>query len=203
MPSIRITKLASVNKSATKTEGRRGGLSSKQAMIEATIESIYQFGLPHTTVTTVTGLAGLSRGMVRRLFDSKEQMLVATMDALRLEWFETTERLAGGEPDDPLAAFETSIEASNNPKMLAILEAGQKQWAEQFARPLRFAGLKNANSIAAAVLALGDGLWLQHSRNPDAMPRARAEELAVMAALAMVQQPAAEPPSAAAVGGRR
>jgi len=135
-------------------------------------------------------------------------MLIATMDALRMDWFETTERLAGGESEDPLAAFETavrtmyapqhltvaraaawtalSVEASTNAEMEAILEAGQQQWAEQFARPLRAAGMSNADEIAAAVLALGDGLWLQHSRDPQAMPRARAEELAVMAAQAMV-----------------
>jgi hypothetical protein len=42
-------------------------------------------------------------------------------------------------------------------------------------------------SHVGTILATGEGLRLQYSRDPAAMPRERAEDLAVMAALATVK----------------
>ena len=50
--------------------------SAVERLLEATLRSIHLHGFGQTTVTTVTEIAGLSRGMVRHEFGSKQQMIV-------------------------------------------------------------------------------------------------------------------------------
>ena len=47
-------------------------------LIEATIRSIVEIGLPDTTVSSIMERAGLSRGMLHLHFGSKDELLEAT-----------------------------------------------------------------------------------------------------------------------------
>lgn len=177
------------------------------ALIEATIRSIHRHGLGGTTVTTVTELAGFSRGMVRHVFSSKQDMLIQTMDKLRAEWTAATEpdpQAPGADQvrsilsamfsptvflDDRVDAWlSLSAAATADPQLRVIREQAYERWTRQLIAALAAAGVERPEDAAAGLLALADGLWLRHSLEPDAMPRHRAEAVALAAVRTTVDQ---------------
>lgn len=79
-------KAARTNKKVGRTASRE---VRRQQLIDATIESIAKFGIAGTTMTTVTGYAGLSIGIVNFHFDSKENLFEETLRYLAEEHRET------------------------------------------------------------------------------------------------------------------
>ena len=77
-----------LDKTARK-HARSGRTASKavrrEQLIEATIESIAKHGISGTTMTTVTGFAGLSVGIVNFHFKSKEKLFEETLGYLATE----------------------------------------------------------------------------------------------------------------------
>lgn len=101
---------ASVNlkdrgKGARRTQSRE---VRRQQLIDATVESISRHGIPGTTMTTVTGIAGLSLGLVNFHFKTKRGLFEETLKALAEEygrhWREAI-AAAGPSPADQLAAM--------------------------------------------------------------------------------------------------
>lgn len=173
-------------------------LSTRRALIEATIESIHQHGMAGTTVGTVTDLAGVSRGMVRHVFSSKLDMLVAAMETLVEEWTTATAPAEGVAPEKAVVAtveamfapdvftdarvaawLGLSVEASTEPALRPSRERAQALWADQLEQSLAASGVDRPAERARAVLALADGLWLRHALEPDAVSRADAEATVV------------------------
>jgi TetR/AcrR family transcriptional repressor of bet genes len=68
-----------------KTPRTRSKLERKQQLIDATITSIAKYGIPGTTMTTVTGIAGLSLGLVNFHFESKQKLFEETLLHLAME----------------------------------------------------------------------------------------------------------------------
>lgn len=97
----------------------------KRQLIEATITSISRNGITGTTLTTVTGIAGLSLGLVNFHFKTKDALLVATLAQLATElrdrWLETARR-TDLEPHQKLAAIvEAHFDgAVSNRRKLAV-----------------------------------------------------------------------------------
>ncbi|MFC3152136.1 transcriptional regulator BetI [Litoribrevibacter euphylliae] len=54
----------------------------KAQLIEATLESVEQFGLQNTTVATICKIAGLSPGIISHYFGGKQQLIEATVSYL-------------------------------------------------------------------------------------------------------------------------
>lgn len=81
--------MAEVTAKAAKTNKKVGRTASKEVrrrqLIEATIESISKYGISGTTMTTVTGFAGLSIGIVNFHFKNKETLLEETLRFLAEE----------------------------------------------------------------------------------------------------------------------
>ena len=81
--------MTDVTAKAAKTNERVGRTASKEVrrrqLIEATIESIGRFGIAGTTMTTVTGFAGLSLGIVNFHFKNKETLFEDTLRYLATE----------------------------------------------------------------------------------------------------------------------
>lgn len=70
----------------TKKEPRtRSREERKRQLIDATITSISKHGIPGTTMTTVTSIAGLSLGLVNFHFESKQKLFEETLLFLALE----------------------------------------------------------------------------------------------------------------------
>ncbi|MBP1873054.1 HTH-type transcriptional regulator BetI [Ensifer adhaerens] len=82
-------KLTSAAQDATDTE-KRGRKASKetrrQQLIEATIDSLAKRGYSETTLADVADGAGLSRGIVNFHFESKEKLLIATLQYMADEY---------------------------------------------------------------------------------------------------------------------
>src|SRR5688572_32423459 len=69
---------------------KRGRKASKETrrlqLIEATIDSLAKRGYSETTMADVADGAGLSRGIVNFHFESKEKLLVATLQHMSEEY---------------------------------------------------------------------------------------------------------------------
>lgn len=100
---------------ATGEKGGRGRKASKetrrQQLIEATIDSLAKRGYAETTLADVADGAGLSRGIVNFHFESKENLLIATLST----WVCGYVRLKDGESsaaqqyDSPNAVSDPAI----------------------------------------------------------------------------------------------
>lgn len=94
---------------------KNGRIASKEVrkrqLIDATIESISKHGISGTTMTTVTGFAGLSIGIVNFHFQNKEKL------------FEETLRFLAEEHRDQWRKNYKSAELTPRAKLLAIVDA--------------------------------------------------------------------------------
>lgn len=174
-----------------KSEGeRRGRKASKeqrrQQLIEATIDSLARRGYSETTMADVADGAGLSRGIVNFHFESKEKLLVATLqymaDEYSSHWRSALAR-AGQEPADRLwalvaADFDRAIcnkrklaawcafwgEAKSRPTYQALCGARDEAYQQVFVDLC--AALKGEgdyafepDALALALSATLEGLW--------------------------------------------
>jgi len=104
--------MTEVTAKAAKTNKQAGRTASKEVrrrqLIEATIESISKFGISGTTMTTVTGFAGLSMGIVNFHFKNKETLYEETLRYLanehRAQWRKAM-KAADPTPQDQLVAI--------------------------------------------------------------------------------------------------
>lgn len=184
-----------------------------RALIEATIESIHRLGLVGTTVTTVTDLAGVSRGMVRHEFTSKQAMLVCVMESLCAEWTAATEPDPGASGSEQVEAIvramfaedvftdarvdawlALSIAATADVALRPIRERAHALWRSQLRAAFDKSGVQDAVVAADGVLAAADGLWLRHRLEPAAMVREHAQMTALAIARAVLDT-GVRPPS--------
>ena len=97
----------------------------RRQLVEATITSISRHGISGTTLTTVTGIAGLSLGLVNFHFKSKDALLVETLThlatELRDQWQDAARRTDLA-PHEKLAAIvEAHFDGSiSNRRKLAV-----------------------------------------------------------------------------------
>lgn len=189
-PDSAMTKAA---RSDDQGEGdRRGRKASKETrrlqLIEATIDSLARRGYSETTMADVADGAGLSRGIVNFHFESKEKLLVATLqfmaDEYSAHWRACLQK-AGDDPASQLGAlvaadFDRSIcnkrklaawcafwgEAKSRPTYQALCgardEAYQNVFIDLCAQLQREGGYDIDPHFAALGLsAMLEGLWLR------------------------------------------
>lgn len=81
-------------------------------LIEATLSTIAECGFSRTTLTEVARRAGLSHGLVLFHFETKEKLLVETLDYLSDEYkanWKAALDSAGPAPEERLAALVLSL----------------------------------------------------------------------------------------------
>ncbi|MEQ1952173.1 transcriptional regulator BetI [Mesorhizobium sp. CN2-181] len=171
---------------------KRGRKASKetrrQQLIEATIDSLAKRGYSETTMADVADGAGLSRGIVNFHFESKEKLLVATLqymaDEYSAHWRAALVK-AGDDPARQLSAlvqadFDRSIcnkrklaawcafwgEAKSRPTYQALCGANDEAYQQVFidlCRRLKEDGGYgfDAFSTALGLSAMLEGLWLR------------------------------------------
>ena len=181
------------------------GRSTSDALVEATIESIHRHGLEATTVTTITELAGVSRGMVRHTFASKQAMLASVLHSLCEAWTDATEPDPAHPGADQVRAIvqamfaedvftdarvdawlALSTSASTDDELRRIREQAYERWTSQLAGAFDAAGCADPVIAARGLLAAADGLWLRHRLEPSMMTRRDAEEAALAVATALL-----------------
>ena len=171
---------------------KRGRKASKetrrQQLIEATIDSLAKRGYSETTMADVADGAGLSRGIVNFHFESKEKLLVATLqymaDEYSAHWRAALQK-AGDDPARQLgtlvaADFDRSIcnrrklaawcafwgEAKSRPTYQALCGARDEAYQNVFidlCRRLKADGGYDfdPHATALALSAMLEGLWLR------------------------------------------
>jgi len=196
----------------------------RRQLIEATIDSIAQYGIAGTTMSTVTDIAGLSLGLANFHFQSKQNLLEETLKFLAREHHDHWRRAygnAGLSARDKLMAI---VDAHFDPKIctprkLAVWyaffgEGGRRTVYRALVDALdneRFALSKRlcsdiareggyfgptVDTIAHTLEGLYDGLWLNILMYPDTFDR-DAARVKVLAYLAMAYPLHFEMPQAA------
>lgn len=181
-----------MSNSSTKEPEKRGRKATKetrqQQLIEATIDSLAKRGYAATTLADVADGAGLSRGIVNFHFESKEKLLIATLQYLANEYHQNWLALldkAGPRATDRLwalcgADFERKIctkrkiaawcafwgEAKSRPTYQALCGASDLQYVATFAElcsEIQSDGsyASDPESIARGLCAMIEGLWLR------------------------------------------
>ena len=172
-------------------------------LIKATIRSIAKRGLSDTTIATVAKEAGLSQGIINLHFQSKERLLIETLqfvaDEYQQVWQQALENAGGSSAEKLAAVIEANFgKAVCDRNKLAVWFAF---WGESKSRPTYrnicttldeeydarltrlcadlvhdggYSGI-DAGNIATALSAMGDGLWLDLLVNPESMDRERAK----------------------------
>src|SRR5215467_6337245 len=99
------SEMKTTDKDAGPEGEKRGRKASKEVrqlqLIEATIDSLAKRGYAETTMADVADGAGLSRGIVNFHFESKEKLLVATLQHMYDEYSahcRSVLQKAGGDP---------------------------------------------------------------------------------------------------------
>lgn len=177
--------------------------SAHDQLVDATIESIYRYGLSDTSVATVTEIAGLSRGMVRHCFSSKDAMLIAVYESLISEWrqsffsvkgetsFETVVLMAGAmfgptnlEPKKATAWMTFVVACLHDKELNRICRKEYESWRETISGELRAhreqTGLDfDVEGVVDTMLATADGLWLRSRIEPERITPERGRDVMV------------------------
>ncbi len=161
----------------------------KQQLINATLESVAQYGLQNTTIITISRIAGLSSGIISHYFDGKQGLIEATvkhlLEQLKIALLErvTSQTL---EPEDRLKMI---IAANFTPLQRSI--SATKTWLSFWAQSMHdpsLARLQHINSkrlysnllfsfkqllnkdsaiiAAKQTAAMIDGFWLRSALSP-------------------------------------
>ena len=187
-------------------KGRKASKETRQQqLIEATIDSLAKRGYSETTMADVADGAGLSRGIVNFHFESKEKLLVATLqymaDEYSAHWRAALQK-AGDDPARQLgvlvaADFDRSIcnrrklaawcafwgEAKSRPTYQALCGARDEAYQNVFidlCRQLQADGGYDLepHATALALSAMLEGLWLRLMMGTEEVTRETAHHAA-------------------------
>lgn len=158
----------------------------RRQLIDATIDSLARRGYSETTMADISDGAGLSRGIVNFYFDSKERLLVETLQHLSDEYSSHWRGALERAPDSAAARLLALVSADFDRKICTRknLAAWCAFWGEAKSRPtyqslcgardLAYQNLfvdlcamldkeggygLEAESVAFALLAMLEGLW--------------------------------------------
>jgi len=181
--------LEPAGKAETEKRGRKASKEVRQLqLIEATIDSLAKRGYAETTMADVADGAGLSRGIVNFHFESKEKLLIATLqhmyDEYSAHWRASLQK-AGDDPARQLqqlvwADFDRSIcnkrklaawlafwgEAKSRPTYQALSSSRDNYYQQVFidlCTTLKQSGAYGYEPqvMALALSAMLEGLWLR------------------------------------------
>jgi len=187
-------------------KGRKASKETRRAqLIEATIDSLARRGYSETTMADVADGAGLSRGIVNFHFESKEKLLVATLQHMSEEYaahWRGALAKAGSDPAQQLRAvvaadFDRAVcsrrklaawcafwgEAKSRPTYQALCGSRDDDYqavmVELCSALARDGGYAFAPvSTALALSAMLEGLWLRLMMGGDDISREKAFEAA-------------------------
>lgn len=110
----------------------------RMQLLEATIATIAECGLSRTTLTEVARRAGLSHGLVLFHFETKEKLLVETLDYLSEEYRKNWQAALDGSGPAPEQKLAALIDADFSPQVCqpSRVSAWSAFWGESQSRPL-------------------------------------------------------------------
>src|SRR5919199_6972480 len=147
------------------------------ALLEAAIRVGAHKGLRGLTLRSVAAEAGVSHGLVRHHFGSRQQLVdEALAHAARMsrtagdlepgtgdpdDFSRALEDIVAQDPDVQAFQYEMAMEARRRPELLATNRAIYEQYREATQRELVRMGLADDAALAHAVFSMLDGLVLQ------------------------------------------
>lgn len=174
---------------------RVGGEARRAALIEATLDLIAEGGSEAATVRAIAVRAGVTPGLIRHYFSTKEELVAAAHEALMTTLTEASAAALDRLPDDPLARLAGFVAASvappvTDPRAVSLWSASMQQVARDPAmravhletylafrdrleglirEALRAGGrpVTDSRALAIAGNALLDGLWIEAGALPD------------------------------------
>ena len=177
-----------------RTRRAQAKVERRQALIDATIRSITDYGLSGTTIAKVTELAGTSIGLANFYFENKERLFEATLQHLADEERAVWQKLNDDAALTPAERLVALLDARFHPKVCnrQTLAVWFAFWGDAGARDIyrRVVGALDDERLNATVAiiqslavdatgaqrdplqtALGleafyDGLWLNHLLYP-------------------------------------
>lgn len=175
----------------------------RQQLIRATMHCIAKNGLSGVTMARVTGAAGLSLGIANLHFESKEKLLLATLESVTSEYNQGQSAILAdsgyrtiNDKIDALLAFDFSArimeraklavwfaflgEARSRPTYQKICSrqdaSAEALLTKLFEQAIAEGGYDNVdpNTLAAGYISLVDGLWLNSLLAPHRLSRKKA-----------------------------
>ena len=179
----------------------------RQMLIDATIDTICEFGIAGASITKIVNRSGLSRGMIHLHFDNKEHLLIEAARHTNEAYFATMNqalKAIGGDPRDRLLAMINADLSQDqlNPKAVSVWFAfrGEARQHNSFARYSNtrdqvlqgmyievfqeLAAGRNeqemlARDAAHGTIALLEGMWSDYMLHPNAFNRITAKRITV------------------------
>ncbi|MEM7194310.1 MAG: transcriptional regulator BetI [Pseudomonadota bacterium] len=177
----------------------------RQALIEATVRSIHDLGYRDTTVGSICRAAGVSRGLIRHYFSSKDDLMLDTYRHLRNELHAEIQVemsrvstslqklhamiramfLSSVFEEHRIAAWlALSVEAQTNARLRdvnrEIYESYRQDATQLFEGAMSSQGrVQWARRAANTLIALTDGLWLEYRLDSSAFSREEAAEICI------------------------
>jgi TetR/AcrR family transcriptional repressor of bet genes len=96
---------------------RPARVRARQRLIEACISALHLYGPSRTTVSRVVTIAGLSPGIVRFYFNSKDALLVAALEYLAREFEERVLKPVAALKHSPVVALGLLVELYLDPEI--------------------------------------------------------------------------------------
>jgi AcrR family transcriptional regulator len=116
--------------------GRARRSRQRQRLIDACIAALHLHGPSRTTVEKVVAIADLSPGIVRFYFDSKDAMLVASLEYLAAEFEERVLVPVARLKDSPVSALELLVDLYLDPEIASTrkISVWYSFWGEASSR---------------------------------------------------------------------
>jgi AcrR family transcriptional regulator len=187
--------------SASKRGWQRAPEESRRAdLIRATIDCVADGGVAAATVREVAARAGVSNGLIRHHFATKEALVLAAYRALIEDMTSAAEGAASEAPPDlwlarflaancrPPVLDARSLSAwagfvghvRNDPEMAAIHRAGYARFCAHLESAIAGLGLGGDTARQARqIAALIDGLWLEGCLAPELFAEGELARLAL------------------------
>ncbi|MFT7053834.1 MAG: TetR/AcrR family bet gene transcriptional repressor [Psychromonas sp.] len=111
----------------------------RQQLIDVTLVSVERHGLQHTTINTISGLAGMSSGIIRHYFGAKQELIEAPLKYLLEELKQALLVRTPGKTLYPAIRLSMIVEA--NFTALQRSKAVAKTWLSFWAQAIHDPGL--------------------------------------------------------------
>lgn len=200
-------------------------MNHRERLLAAARDLVQQNGYSEVTARDLVAASGTNLASIGYHFGSKDALLQEAINSLFDEWNERLRQVAMADPDVAptervaaswralldefpshrelfVADIEATARASRSEPLRRRVAAHYDQARERFAETVRAAlgaegerqGI-DARAVAAFLLAVGDGLMLQHLVDPDGAPSADDIATALGAALPLAFAAGREPAS--------
>lgn len=117
----------------------------QQQLIDATLMSVERHGLQNTTINTISGLAGMSSGIISHYFGGKQGLIEATQKFLLEELKQALLTRTSGRTLTPLERLSMIVEA--NFTELQRSTAATKTWLSFWSQAMHDPGLARLQNI--------------------------------------------------------